>query len=140
MNALQQFCYERVPSFKREHGGLYRLYSDTYSRFYAARMRYLHRHGRHAAQRGLDPRCSWCGAPSARRHVTAYLIVHPRDQKRDDVLIEDPHLGLNVTDGWAVFTDAAGICLAIPAGLGAQIQRVDEDQEPVSQESAPQKE
>jgi hypothetical protein len=67
--------------------------------------------------------------------MTAYLIVHPRDQKRDDVLIEDPHLGLTVTDGWAVFTDADGICLAIPAGLGAQIQRVDEDQEP-----APQKE
>jgi hypothetical protein len=67
--------------------------------------------------------------------MPAYLIVHPRDQKREDVLIEDPHLSLTITDGWAVFADQRGICLAIPAGLGAQIQRVDEDQEP-----APQKE
>jgi hypothetical protein len=67
--------------------------------------------------------------------MPAYLIVHPREQRKEDVVIEDPHLSLTVTDGWAVFTDQHGICLAIPAGLGAQIQRVDEDPEP-----APQKE
>ncbi|OQQ12971.1 hypothetical protein B0675_39830 [Streptomyces sp. M41(2017)] len=72
--------------------------------------------------------------------MPAYLIVHPRDQKREDVLIEDPHLHLVITDGWAVFKDTDGICLAIPAGLGAQIQRVDEEQEPAHQEPAPQKE
>jgi hypothetical protein len=72
-----------------------------------------------------------------------YLIVHPREQRKDgskdDVLIEDPHLTLTVTDGWAIFTDQDGICLAIPAGLGAHIQRVDEPQDP-DQELAPQKE
>ena len=72
--------------------------------------------------------------------MPAYLIVHPREQRKDDVLIEDPHLALTVADGWAVFTDEDGICLAIPAGLGAHIQRVDEDQSPAHQEPAPQKE
>ena len=72
--------------------------------------------------------------------MPAYLIVHPREQRKDDVLIEDPHLALTVVDGWAVFTDQDGICLAIPAGLGAHIQRVDEDQSPTPQEPAPQKE
>ena len=71
--------------------------------------------------------------------MPAYLIVHPREQRKDDVLIEDPHLALTVVDGWAVFTDQDGICLAIPAGLGAHIQRVDEDQD-TDQEPAPQKE
>lgn len=73
-----------------------------------------------------------------------YLIVHPREQRKDsskdDVLIEDPHLTLTVTDGWAVFTDQHGICLAIPTGLGAQIQRVDEQQDPDHPEPAPPKE
>jgi hypothetical protein len=72
--------------------------------------------------------------------MTRYLIVHPREQRKEDILIEDPHLTLTVTDGWAVFTDHAGICLAIPAGLGAQIQRVDEEQAPAHEEPAPQKE
>ncbi|MFF0166826.1 hypothetical protein [Streptomyces prasinus] len=71
--------------------------------------------------------------------MPAYLIVHPREQRREDVLVEDPALTLTVTDGWAVFSDQHGICLAIPAGLGAQIQRVDEEQAP-DQEPAPQKE
>jgi len=69
-----------------------------------------------------------------------YLIVHPREQRKEDILIEDPHLTLTVTDGWAVFTDHAGICLAIPAGLGAQIQRLDEPQDTDQPEPAPQKE
>lgn len=72
--------------------------------------------------------------------MPAYLIVHPREQRKDDVLIEDPNLTLTVTDGWAVFTDEDGICLAIPAGLGAQIQRVDEPPDTDHPEPAPQKE
>ncbi|UPZ27634.1 hypothetical protein MUK60_07280 [Streptomyces sp. LRE541] len=71
--------------------------------------------------------------------MPAFLIVHPRDQRKDDVLVEDPHLALTVADGWAVFTDEHGICLAVPAALGAQIQRVDEDQD-ATPEPAPQKE
>ncbi len=62
--------------------------------------------------------------------MPAYLIIHPREQRKDDAVIEGDDLKLTVTDGWAVFTDHAGICLAIPAGLGAQIQRVDAQQEP----------
>jgi hypothetical protein len=72
--------------------------------------------------------------------VPAYLIVHPREQRREDVLIEGDDLTLTVVDGWAVFSDHAGICLAIPAGLGAQVQRVDEPQDPGPPEPAPQKE
>lgn len=71
--------------------------------------------------------------------VPAYLIVHPREQRREDVHIEGADVTLTVTDGWAIFTDHAGICLAIPAGLGAQVQRVDEPQD-TSQEPAPPKE
>lgn len=71
--------------------------------------------------------------------MPAYLIVHPRDQRRDDVLIEDPTLTLSFEAGWAILADNAGICLAIPSGQGASIQRVDEHQDP-EQEPAPQKE
>jgi hypothetical protein len=72
--------------------------------------------------------------------VPAYLIVHPREQRREDVLIEGDDLTLTVTDGWALFTDQHGICLAIPAGLGAQVQRVDEPHDPAHLEPAPPKE
>lgn len=72
--------------------------------------------------------------------VPAYLIVHPREQRREDVHIEGDDLTLTVTDGWVVFSDRAGICLAIPAGLGAQVQRVDEPQAPDHPKPAPQKE
>jgi hypothetical protein len=65
--------------------------------------------------------------------VPSYLVVHPRDQRRDDVLIEDPHLTLRFDVGWAVLEDANGVCLAIPSGQGARIERVDV-QEPAPQE------
>lgn len=58
--------------------------------------------------------------------MPAYLIVHPRDQRRDDVLIEDDNPTLTFQAGWAVLTDSQGVCLAIPSGQGASIQRVDE--------------
>lgn len=63
-----------------------------------------------------------------------FLIRHPGKQS-DDVLVEDPALTLTFENGWAVFADTAGTCLAIPAEAGAHIERVDEHQEP-----APQKE
>ncbi|GEM_PF-3468410 len=69
--------------------------------------------------------------------MPAYLIQHPAEQRREDVLIEDPELTLTFTGGWAIFTDGQGICLAIPSGQQAHIQRVDAEQE---QEPAPQKE
>ncbi|MFG2352592.1 hypothetical protein [Streptomyces sp. NPDC048521] len=63
-----------------------------------------------------------------------YLIVHPRDQKRDDVLVEGDDLELFFTAGWAVISDTNGVCLAIPSGQGASIQRVGGEQEPAPQE------
>ncbi|WP_370738943.1 hypothetical protein [Streptomyces sp. EN16] len=63
-----------------------------------------------------------------------FLIRHP-GKTSDDLLVEDPALTLHFEHGWAIFTDAAGTCLAIPAEAGAHIERVDE---PVG--SAPQKE
>ncbi|MFF7308165.1 hypothetical protein [Streptomyces sp. NPDC008137] len=63
-----------------------------------------------------------------------YLIVHPRDQRRDDLIIDDPDLTLRFDAGWAVLEDANGVCLAIPSGQGAHIERVN------VQESAPQEE
>jgi len=65
MNATQRLLYRRVPSFKREDGGLYAAYAASHSRIYAARMRYLHRRGRHG--RSPHGRCQWCGQSSQAR-------------------------------------------------------------------------
>jgi hypothetical protein len=65
--------------------------------------------------------------------VPKYAVIHPRDQHKDDVLIEGDDLELWFTAGWAVLSDSTGPCLAIPCGQGAHIQRVDE-QEPAPQE------
>ncbi|MET9728424.1 hypothetical protein [Streptomyces zaomyceticus] len=67
--------------------------------------------------------------------MPAYLIQHPAEQRREDMLIEDEELTLAFTSGWAVFTDGKGVCLAIPAGQGAHIQRMDSDmtEEPQAQ-------
>lgn len=59
--------------------------------------------------------------------MPAYLIAHPRDQRRDDVLVEADDLTLTFQAGWAVLADGKGVCLAIPSGQGASIQRVDEE-------------
>jgi hypothetical protein len=58
--------------------------------------------------------------------VPAYLVVHPRGQQKDDVLVEDDDLTLTFEAGWAILSDSKGPCLAIPSGQGASIQRVDE--------------
>jgi len=63
MNPLTAFLYKHVPSFRREAGGSYAIYAGLYSRVYAVRARSLHKRGRHiSAKRGLDRRCTWCGA------------------------------------------------------------------------------
>lgn len=59
--------------------------------------------------------------------MPAYLIVHPREQRRDDVLIQANDLTLRFEAGWAVLSDTKGVCLAIPSDQGASIQRVDEE-------------
>lgn len=68
--------------------------------------------------------------------MPAFPIRHP-GKTSDDLLVEDPALTLAFVNGWAVFTDTAGICLAIPGEAGAHIERVDEPQD---HEPAPQKE
>jgi len=68
--------------------------------------------------------------------VPKYAIIHPREQRADDILAEGDDLELWFTQGWAVLSDSDGVCLAIPSGQGAHIQRVDvdNDQEPAPQE------
>lgn len=63
-----------------------------------------------------------------------YAVIHPREQRSDDILVEGDALELWFTAGWAVLSDTTGVCLAIPSGQGAHIQRVDDDQEPAPQE------
>ncbi|MFE0647491.1 hypothetical protein ACFVZH_02720 [Streptomyces sp. NPDC059534] len=58
--------------------------------------------------------------------MPSYLIQHPTEQRREDILIEDDKLTLTFAGGWAVFTDSQGVCLAIPCGQGAHIQRIDD--------------
>lgn len=58
--------------------------------------------------------------------MPAYLVIHPRGQKKDDVLIESDDVTLAIQGSWAVLSDSDGICLAIPSGQGASIQRVDQ--------------
>ncbi|MET9950167.1 hypothetical protein ABZ135_01280 [Streptomyces sp. NPDC006339] len=57
--------------------------------------------------------------------MPAYLIQHPLEKRREDVLVEDPNLTLSFQGEWAVFSDAGGVCLAIPSAQQASIQRVD---------------
>ncbi|WP_406325182.1 hypothetical protein [Streptomyces niveus] len=60
--------------------------------------------------------------------MPAYLISHDKGA-RGDILIEDPELTLTFSGDWAIFSDAQGPHLAIPAEQGVSIQRVDEDQD-----------
>lgn len=58
--------------------------------------------------------------------MPAYLVIHPREQRRDDLRLSGDDLTLRFEAGWAIFTDSQGDCLAIPSGQGASIQRDDE--------------
>lgn len=66
--------------------------------------------------------------------MPAYAVIHPREQHRDDLVIDGDDLTLTFTAGWAVLSDSHGPCLAIPCGQGAHIQRVDDPEEPAPQE------
>ncbi|MFF3928266.1 hypothetical protein [Streptomyces hirsutus] len=68
--------------------------------------------------------------------MPAYLVIHSRGQKRDDVLIEGDDITLDIQGGWAVLSDSRGVCLAVPSGQGASIQRVDEEEEPAGSPTA----
>lgn len=57
--------------------------------------------------------------------MPAYLVIHPREQHRDDLRIQADDLTLRFEAGWAVLADGNGVCLAIPSGQGASIQRDD---------------
>jgi hypothetical protein len=61
VNAALRLAYRRIPSFRREHGGLYALYVPVIARIHSTRMRRLHDRGRHGpAPHGY---CQWCGQP-----------------------------------------------------------------------------
>lgn len=57
--------------------------------------------------------------------MPAYLVIHPREQHRDDLRIQADDLTLTFEAGWAILADTNGVCLAIPSGQGASIQRDD---------------
>lgn len=59
--------------------------------------------------------------------MPAYLITFPKGQG-EDVLAEDVHLTLEIRGEWAVLSDEAGPCLAVPSAAGATIQRIDPEQ------------
>lgn len=58
-----------------------------------------------------------------------YLVTHPKGKQSEDILVEDDQLTLTFNDGWAVLSDPAGPCLAIPSHAGATITRIDDDPE-----------
>lgn len=73
--------------------------------------------------------------------MPAYLVVHA-ERRGDDTVIEDPHLTVDFTNGWALFKEPAPsgndqVVLAIPATQISRIERVDD---PHRQEPAPHKE
>ncbi|MEU5900559.1 hypothetical protein [Streptomyces venezuelae] len=61
--------------------------------------------------------------------MPAYLIIYPAGQRRDDMHLEDNQLTVDFNQGWAIFRDSKGVCLSLPAELGAMVQRVDEEPE-----------
>ena len=72
--------------------------------------------------------------------MPSYLVIHA-ENKRGDMLIEDPALTLAFEAGWVVFRDKisferGSVVLALPAEQVASVQRVDE---PHDHELAPQK-
>ncbi|MET7687961.1 hypothetical protein ABZT06_08270 [Streptomyces sp. NPDC005483] len=76
--------------------------------------------------------------------MPAYLVVHA-ERRGDDTVIEDPNLTVEFVDGWVLFKDRDlikpdRVALAIPAAQVLRVERVDEEQAPVDQEPAPQKE
>ena len=58
--------------------------------------------------------------------MPAYLVIHPREQRRDDLRLSGEDITLRFEAGWAIFSDRQGDCLAIPCSQGASIQRDDE--------------
>lgn len=57
--------------------------------------------------------------------MPAYVIRHAKGQHGDIYMDDDPALTMEFNEGWAIFTDADGVALIIPAGQVASIQRVD---------------
>lgn len=58
---LSRLAYRRIPSFRREEGGLYAVYTAVVSRVYRAVMIRRHRRGGHGRLMSLSGRCTWCG-------------------------------------------------------------------------------
>ena len=60
--------------------------------------------------------------------VPRYLVQFPGSQGRDDFRIDDD-LALTFSGDWAIFSDEHGPAYALPATLGAVVERVDEPQD-----------
>ena len=71
--------------------------------------------------------------------MPAYLIVHA-ERRGDDTVLEDEHLTLELTEGWAIFHDEDGACYSVPREQVRSIMRVDEEETAEQTEPAPQKE
>ena len=54
MNRIERLAYERIPSFRREDGGLYGAYVAVYSRAYGLAMRWRHRGAGRSAYRVIE--------------------------------------------------------------------------------------
>ncbi|MFF4791837.1 hypothetical protein ACFY2M_19210 [Streptomyces sp. NPDC001276] len=66
--------------------------------------------------------------------MPAYLIVHA-ERRGDDTVIEDDHLTVEFTNGWALFKDHGPgeedrVVLAAPAAQISRIERVPAQQNP----------
>jgi len=68
--------------------------------------------------------------------MATYVIVHA-ERRGEDVRLEDDQLTVDFTPHWVTFCDKAGPCYAVPREQVACVMRVDEDQDPISQEPAP---
>lgn len=58
--------------------------------------------------------------------MTAYAV---QLDKADDIIVDDEHLVLELTVGWATFNDPGGIALAIPVDRIRSIRRIDDQQD-----------
>jgi hypothetical protein len=63
--------------------------------------------------------------------MTRYVVQLDR---AEDLIVEDDPLTLHLRQGWAVFADATGIALSIPADRIRSIQRLDDNTNATNEE------
>lgn len=68
--------------------------------------------------------------------MTAYHVLFP-DRPGDSMAVDGDDLTLTTNGSWALITDTNGIALAIAAGPGITIQRIDPDDTGQTTEDGP---